>query len=27
VLYPLITLLGAVAAWYGLFLLSTNYAP
>jgi hypothetical protein len=27
VLYPLITILGAVAAWYGLFLLSTNYAP
>lgn len=27
VLYPLLTLLGAAAAWYGLFLLSTGSAP
>lgn len=27
VLYPLLTLLGAAAAWYGLFLLSTGWPP
>lgn len=27
VLYPLLTLLGAAAAWYGVFLLSTGWPP